>query len=170
MSDTVTCTSGNVYDWRMPPRHLHWKHGRIADHYRRKVLELNADDGLRRQILESMTPEERKEAEQKNNVEKFYQFMESMTDDERGRLEAYASDLVKAGTGRSDISDMPDPDLWELFALARGVAIPDATVDTDEGEVDAAVIESFRSESGVPPVLADVQDVREDAVEAHGAA
>lgn len=172
MSETIKCSSGKEYQWRNPPRHVFWKHGRIANYHAQRVSEINAMDDAEREGAENMTEEGRvlaKERERQRDSEKFYRFMEGMTDEQRARFEEYTSDVIKAGTGMADISQISDGDFWELFTRAmRGNE--QAKVETAEGETTVETVENFPAEPPLPAVQPDVPDVRRKTIAGVGAA
>lgn len=151
MSEKIEAPSGKTYNWTKPPRHVHWRHGRIASAFSAKMQALSGNGSA------GVSDEERG-----------LLLLESMTADEAERLQRYVDDVVRAGTGVSP-SELPEVDYWFLFARAV-YGNPETKVETAEGVTTAGAVETFRDEPGLSDGGEDVPDVRGEAFEAHGAA
>ena len=153
MSETITCKSGNTYEWTRPPRHVHWRHGRTAQTFYNKVNE----------VAEGYTGDEL--TEQERGV----LLLESMSEQEAEALERYISDVLRHGLGYEPTQDrVPEPDFWELFGRAV-YGVKEAKVETTEGEMSVEALDTFREGPGLPADDSDVPDVRGEAEQKDGA-
>ena len=154
MAEEYQLPTGRKVNYSNVPRHVLWKHGRISQTFQVKAAELSQRDDL-------------------NFDERGLALLESLTDDERVKFQAFADDVVKRCTGE-------DPDSFaeiDYFTLVGKVlySLNGAKVQTKEGETDTDSVVTFPEQSGVSGDGEDVQDissapVREDAnlVSAHG--
>jgi hypothetical protein len=156
MTETVKCESGNEYEWTQPPRHVHWKHGRIARTFNQRSAEFFDGGDL---------PQEEKA---RRYEEQGIAMLEALTDDERARLEAYIDDVLRCGLGSGvDVRQIPGGDYFELFA--RSVyGVKTQKVATEEGTTDVESVDNFSDEPALPGLREDVPDVLAGGVEAHG--
>jgi peptidoglycan hydrolase-like protein with peptidoglycan-binding domain len=151
MAETITCTSGNKYEWTRPPRHVHGRHGRTGQTFFNKVREIAEGD-----------PENELSAQERG-----MRLLESLSERDAAALQRYMDDVIRAGLGRAP-EDVPEPDYWELFG--RSVySVKETKVETTEGDTTAAAVETFRAQPGVPADGEDVPDVRTAPVEGDGA-
>lgn len=151
--EKVTCETGNVYEWTRPPRTIHWRHGRIAGKFEKR----------RKELLENKLPEE-------TFNDLGLRLLESLSPDEAEKLKAYIDDLHRAALGADfDVDSMPESDYWELYARAAYMN-PQQTVETKEGEMSVADIETFPQKPELSPVRADVSDVPAERGAEDGAA
>ena len=133
--------SGTEYEWRKPPRHVHWKHGRAAGAFFARFGQLAQEEsGL-------------------SDEEKAARLFEGMDEFESERLQAYVDDVVGWGLKPhiTDVSTVPEIDYWFIFA--KSVYGGNVKIETAEGETDVETVGNFRAESGLSQTGADVQDV-----------
>jgi hypothetical protein len=152
--------TGREYEWRRVPRSVHWRHKRIQQTYYNLFSEIAGGD-----TPEGETPEEKEARQNRQGLA----LLESMTPEEARRFELYVNDVLSAGLGgRVDVTDqaqLPEPDYWYLFGLSAH-SNPEAMVETEEGgELTAGQLGEFPPDAGLPPAVADVPDVRREAVE-----
>lgn len=152
MPETITCTSGNTYQWTSPPRHVHWRHGRTGQTFQQKVNAIAEGD-----------PEGEMDA-----TERGMRLMESLSEHDAAALERYINDVLRHGLGYEPTQDkVPEGDFWELFGRAvYGVGA--TKVETAEGDTTAEAVETFREDAGVPAAGEGVPDVRRKTIGAHG--
>lgn len=154
MAETITCASGNKYEWAQPPRYVHWRHGRTGQTFFNKVREIAEGD-----------PDGEVSAQERG-----MRLLENLTEPEGAALERYMSDVLKAGLGYEPTQDkVPEPDYWELFGRAV-YGVKGMKVETTEGEMSVETLDTFREEPGLPADGADVSDVRRKRLEEDGSA
>jgi hypothetical protein len=142
--------SGRVYEWRKPPRYVHWKHGRIAQSFFARFGQIAAEQ-------KGMTDEE-----------KAASLFEGMTDEESARLQAYVDDVVGWGLRPEieDVSTIAEIDYWHFFGKA--VYGGGTAINTTEGVTDAETVGNFRPESTLSATSKDVPDIQPVASEPDG--
>ena len=144
MPKTITCKSGNTYEWTRPPRHVHWRHGRTGQTFQSKLNEIAEGDSEG-----ALSPEERG-----------LLLFESLSEHDAAALERYMNDVLRVGLSYEPTPDrVPEGDFWELFGRAV-YWVTDAKVETTEGEMGVETLDTFREEPGVSQEGADVPDVR----------
>ena len=144
----IKAPSGKVYNWTRPPRHIHWKHGRVGQAFAVKMQEIQSgSNGL-------------------DDTEKGIRLMESLSDSEVTKLQTYVDDVLRAGLGYEP-DEVPEPDYWYLFGQAV-YSRPDAIVETTEGETDVETVTNFRPESALSEAGESVADVRGEAIAEDG--
>lgn len=155
----ITLISGRVVNWKKPKRSIHWRYARIVDTYQRKRAEAARDVSLEDSSEDEAT---RKANLLRAIVERGITFLESLSEEEADKFLEYGDALIKDSTGEEPDSFNED-EWWQLLSFAQH-GEPNTPVQTTEGEVTSAEVESFPDESGVSAESESVEDVRAESI------
>lgn len=140
----ITLPSGREVDYTRPPRRVFWRHGRIGQTFQVKVNEIaKSNEGM-------------------SAAEQGLLLLESLSEDESRRFQAFADDLVRHATNE-------DPDTFEeldYFTVVGKVlySIPGATIETKEGAASVEDVENFSSKRKLSKNRKKVSHVRAASV------
>lgn len=129
-----------------PPRYVLWRHGRSAKIFLHRVNEITAaakgEDG-----------------ERADTEEQGLMLLESMSEPEAIKFQAFADDVVNHSTKpQVQVSELSELSYWNVFGHVF-FSRPDTPVETEEGETDIKAVETFPAEPGVSPLSENVPDV-----------
>lgn len=138
----ITLRSGRKVNTKQLPRYVLWRHGRAAQTFQVKSLEIAQG-----------------EADSIN--ERGLSILESLSVDEAQRLQAYVDDVIKNSTDIGDVDLLAEDEYWEIFRRTL-YADPDVPIKTEDGETDTKSVETFPLQSEVSAISQGVSDVSGD--------
>jgi hypothetical protein len=125
-----------------PPRFIMWRHGRSSQTFQSR-FESIAEGGKE-------LPDE----------EKGLLFMESLSDEEGRRYQAFTDDVVKHSLSpQPNVDELSEESYWEVFALTF-YGVQSVPVETKEGVTTVEAVETFPDKPELPEAGEDVPDVR----------
>jgi hypothetical protein len=134
-SKEVTLHSGRKVNIKRVPRYVLWRHGRTANTFQMKAFE-----------AAQMKSVEEEQDDKRILAERGFALIESLSEDERQKLQAYIDDVIKSSTDIEDVDALSEDDYWEIFGRIL-YATPDAPIETKDGETDAQSVETFPPQS-----------------------
>jgi hypothetical protein len=124
-----------------PPRFVLWRHQRVMQTFQSRVNEIAEGN--------SEAPSE----------EQGLLFLESLSDEEGRKYQAFTDDIVKHSLSpKPDIDELSEEAYWQTFAWAM-YATPNTPVETKEGVTTVEAVETFSGESALSEASEEVQDV-----------
>lgn len=129
-----------------PPRYVLWRHGRSAKTFSHRVEEIAAAS--------------KGEEVEPDVEEQGLRLLESMTEQEAVKFQAFADDVVRHATEpRVKVDELTEISYWTVFGHLF-YSKPNTPVETKEGETDIKAVESFPQESELLPVSAEMSNIR----------
>lgn len=143
MQITLIDGSTREVEHRRPPRFVLWRHSRAMTTFQSKVDE----------IAEGFSTADPQEQGMR--------FLESLTDEEGTKYQAFIDDIVKhSHHPQVSVDRISEESYWTLFGMSF-YGTPETKVDTTEGVTDVRSVETFPEKSGLPETGEEMQDVSE---------
>lgn len=143
----VKLTNGEEREVSRCPKYVMWRHGRAASIFAHRIQEIARG-------YKDLSAEDQG-----------MMLLETMTDDEGEKFEAFADDVVRHSfkPALKDVSLVKPEDYMPIFAKTF-YGEPDAKVETEGGEASIQDVETFPDESAISETSEDVSHLRPEAV------